>query len=118
MQSALERRQEILTVMNARRHDTMSNLAFEYGVSEKTVRRDIELLCIDYPIYTTQGNGGGVHVVDGCNAGRKCLTNKQEELLQKLLPDLSGEDADTMRGIIQTFAVPKKLERRKKVKVG
>lgn len=112
MQSALERRKEILDVMNLRRHDTVSNLAFEFGVSERTIQRDLQLLCIDYQIYTVQGNGGGVHVVDGASVGRKYMSDKQEELLQKLIPGLEGDDAETMREILKGFAVPKKGKRR------
>lgn len=112
MQNALERRKEILDVMNVRRHDTVCNLAFEFGVSERTIMRDLELLCIDYPIYTIQGNGGGIHMMDGSNIGRKYMSDKQEELLQRLLSGLEGDDAETLRGILRGFAVPKKGERR------
>ena len=108
MQSALERRKEILDVMNVRRHDKVSNLAFEFGVSERTILRDIELLSLDYPIYTTQGNGGGVHVMEGRSIGRKFMSDKQSELLQRLLSGLNSGDAETMRGIIRDFTVQKR----------
>jgi predicted DNA-binding transcriptional regulator YafY len=81
VRSALERRKEILSVLNIRRQDTVSNLAFEFCVSVRTILRDIELLCIDYPIYTVQGKGGGVYMLDGCKAGRKYMSEAQEELL-------------------------------------
>ena len=113
MQNALERRKEILDVMNVRRHDTVFNLAFEFGVSERTIRYDIEALSIDAPLYTTTGRyGGGVHMMDGRSAGRKYMSDKQEELLQRLLSGLAGDDAENMRGILKSFAVPKKGERR------
>lgn len=99
--------------MNVRRHDAVENLAFEFNVSERTIRRDIELLSLDYPIYTTQGNGGGVHIIDDCITGRKLMSYKQEELLQKLVSTLGSEDAEIMRDIIKTFTVPKKDERRR-----
>jgi predicted ArsR family transcriptional regulator len=112
MQGALERRQEILSVISSRRHDTIDNLAFEFGVSRRTIRYDIEALSMDNPIYTTQGGGGGVHMVDGCFAGRKYITDKQEELLRRLLSGLTGEDVEIMNCILKSFAVPKKGVRR------
>lgn len=33
-----ERRKEIIEVLCKRRHDTMKNLAFEFGVSDRTIR--------------------------------------------------------------------------------
>ena len=98
--------------MNVRRHDTVSNLAFEFCVSVRTILRDLELLCIDYPIYTAQGGGGGVFMMDGRFVGRKYLSDKQEELLQRLLPALGVDDAETARSILKSFAVPKKGEMR------
>ncbi len=46
MQSALERRQELFEVMCERRHDTIDNLAFQFGVDRRTIERDIELLSL------------------------------------------------------------------------
>lgn len=112
MQSAIERRQEILSVLNKRRHDTLDNLAFEFGVSKMTIRRDIEALSISQPIYTTQGTGGGIHMMDGATAGGKYLTDEQVELLKRLAETLNSADQSTMQSIIKTFAVPEKGKRR------
>lgn len=108
MQSALERRQEILEVLCERRHDSVENLANEFGVGERTIRRDIEYLSLSYPIYTTQGKGGGIHVSDGYKFGKKYLTDKQSELLEKLAKGLTGEDLATMQAILKTFTEPRR----------
>ena len=68
--TASERRQAILEVLSVRRYETRYNLAFEFSVNEKTIRRDIEILSLDYPIYTTQGQGGGIHVADNFKLGK------------------------------------------------
>jgi len=40
------------------------NLAFEFGVSERTIRRDIDALSLVAPIYTQAGRyGGGVYIL-------------------------------------------------------
>lgn len=54
-----ERRTEMLRVLCRRRCDTVSNLANEFSVSERTVLRDIEVLSLTEPIYTKQGKYDG-----------------------------------------------------------
>ena len=39
-----ERRSRILRALCRRRHDTMTNLATEFGVSVRTIMRDIDAL--------------------------------------------------------------------------
>ena len=61
---AAERRQLILDLLCQRRRETISNLAAELGVSERTIRRDVEMLTLRYPIETVCGRyGGGVRTV-------------------------------------------------------
>lgn len=104
---ATERRMAILEALCERRHDSVENLANEFGVSIRTIKYDIEALILSYPVYTTQGNGGGVHVVDGYYIGRKYLKPSQEALLQKLQETLSEEEQKIMKEILKTFAMPK-----------
>lgn len=65
MGASKERRRAIMEVLCARRHETRGNLAFEFGVSKRTIEYDVQSLSLEYPIYTTQGKGGGIHVVAG-----------------------------------------------------
>lgn len=104
MQSAVERRQAILEILCERRHEIIDNLAFEFEVERRTIRRDIEVLSISYPIYTTKGTGGGVHVVDGYRIGKQYLTKEQKNLLEKLATRLTGEDFQTMQSILKNSA--------------
>ena len=53
--SANERREAIIQALNARRFDKVENLAAEFGVSERTIRTDIEALSCHYPIFTKKG---------------------------------------------------------------
>lgn len=55
MQSALERRQALFEVVCERRHDKIDNLAFEFVVDRRTIRRDIAVLGLSKLKYTTQG---------------------------------------------------------------
>ena len=105
-----ERWRAILEVLCVRRRETRENLAFKFGVSIRTIDYDIESLSLKYPIYTTQGKGGGISVIDGFYLDRKYLTGKQLSLLKKLYLNLSGEDAVIMKSIIKNFGLNRTKE--------
>lgn len=101
-----ERRMEIMEVLCQRRHDTMKNLAFEFGVTERTIRNDINILSLSYPLETIRGRyGGGVSVMDGFYMNRKYLKADQKKLLERLSTSLSGEDLSIMNSILKEFAL-------------
>lgn len=62
---ANERRMRLIEELCERKFDTIDNLAFELGVSRRTICYDIEELSLSYPIFTAKGTGGGVWVRDG-----------------------------------------------------
>ena len=80
-----ERRCEIMKVLCRRRHETIYNLACEFGVSTRTIQRDIEILSSTEPIYTQSGRYyGGVYVVEGYPIDRMYMTNAEIDVLKKL----------------------------------
>ena len=106
--TAAERRQAILEVLCMRRHETRENLANEFGVSKRTIEYDVLNLMLTYPVYTVQGNGGGIYVTDNFRLDRPRMNEKQTALLQKVLLTLSGEDNETMQNIINIYGGRKK----------
>ena len=106
MRATTERRQAIIEILCARRYETIDNLAFEFSVDRRTIRRDIEILSISFPFYTTKGTGGGVHVVDGFRLGMKYLTDKQYTVLKGISERLSGEEKIVVQEILKNFAYP------------
>lgn len=106
--TAAERRQAILEVLCLRRHETRENLANEFGVSKRTIEYDVLNLMLTYPVYTVQGNGGGIYVTDNFRLDRPRMNEKQTALLQKVLLSLSGEDKETMQNIINIYGGRKK----------
>ena len=106
--TAAERRQAILEVLCLRRHETRENLANEFGVSKRTIESDVLNLMLTYPVYTVQGNGGGIYVTDNFRLDRPRMNEKQTALLQKVLLTLSGEDKETMQNIINIYGGRKK----------
>ncbi len=102
---AVERRQQILELLCQRRKDTMQNLAAELGVSERTIRRDVEILTRFYPLETVCGRyGGGVRVADWYHLDRQRMSPRQTALLRRLAADLRGEDLEVMEQILLKFA--------------
>ena len=103
--TASERRNAILEDLCMRRFERINNLAFQYGVTERTIRNDIMILSLEYPIYTAQGNGGGIYVDKNFRLGKVFLKSEQQELLERLLPGLDGKDAEVMKTILKTFGL-------------
>ena len=102
----------MLETLCERRFEKVNNLAFEFGVSEWTIRQDILELSLSYPIYTKQGKyDGGVYVVDGFRMGKTYLTDKETDLLEKLAARLSGEDFATMQAILKKYKEPRRKDK-------
>ena len=72
MQSAIDRRQQVLEAISDRRQEQIENLATE-RVSRRTIERDILVLSCSYPIITVQGGAGGVRAADGWYLSRRYL---------------------------------------------
>ena len=111
----VERRSAILKVLCRRRYETISNLAEEFDVSERTIRRDIDALSSTEPIYTQPGRAGGIYVVDGYRMDRMYMTEAEMSVLRKIRDAqrsqgvgflLPGE-CEILEHIIQAYAKPK-----------
>lgn len=101
---ATERRQALLELLCERRHDTMENLAFEFGVSRHTIMRDVLELSISYPVYTVAGRrDSGVYVADDYYLGKQYLSSEQQLLLETLLAKCNPSEQKTMQSIIKKF---------------
>lgn len=111
MQSAIERRQQVLEAISDRRTERIENLASEFGVSRRTIERDILVLSCSYPIVTAQGAAGGVRAMDGWYVTRRYLNDDQEALLRSLLPGLQPDQQETMQRILSAFAKPSVKEK-------
>ena len=98
--SLYERRRQLIAVLYERQSDTVGNLAFEFNVSFHTIRNDIRILELEYPIYTRMGAGGGVFIFDSSRLQQRWLTVRQRELLLDVCGALDDEQALLMRSII------------------
>lgn len=102
--SLYERRRQLIAVLYERQNDTIGNLAFEFSVSSHTIRNDIRVLELEYPIYTRMGAGGGVFILDSSRLQQRWLTVRQRELLLTVCDALEDEQALLMKSIIGGLA--------------
>lgn len=72
----------ILSVLLQEEWTTAPKLAERFEVSRRTINRDIEDLCkAGIPIYTAQGTGGGIRIMDGYRMDRALLTSKDMQMI-------------------------------------
>ena len=109
-----ERRNEILRRLCRRGRDTIANLAAEFGVSERTIRRDIDALSSTEPIYTQTGIYiGGIYIMKGYNVNRMYMTEEELLLLKKLYLNaqcqgiLNQREVHLIEGIMENYSKPK-----------
>ena len=98
--SLYERRRQLIAVLYERQSDTVGNLAFEFNVSSHTIRNDIRILELEYPIYTKIGADWGVFILDSSRLQQWWLTVRQRELLMDVCSVLDDEQALLMKSII------------------
>lgn len=81
----------ILSILLQKEKVTAPELAERFEVSRRTISRDIEELCkAGIPICTTQGQGGGIAIMDGYKTAGTLLTNKE---MQDILAGLRSLDS-------------------------
>lgn len=99
--NTFDRRMAVLKCLFLRRHDTIYNLAAEFCVADSTMRKDIDALAYSFPIYTVQGRGGGVFVLE--RSRNEFMTKEQTAFLEKLMKKLSEADLKVMKEILVRF---------------
>lgn len=84
------------------KHSTADDLAEKFGVSTRTIYRDVETLCeAGLPLYTTQGTGGGIHLMESYRMDCNTLTETE---FQNVLRTLEGTRRVDPRGQMATIA--------------
>ena len=90
----------MIATLYERHNDIVGNRAFEFDASFHTIRNDIRVLELKYPIYTRMGAGGGVFILDSSRLQQRWLTVEQRELLMDVCSALDDELALLMKSII------------------
>ncbi len=95
-----------MEVLSVRRYDTAENLAAEFGVSERTVRRDIGELTLRFPLETVRGrHGGGIRLCSWYRPYRSTLSPEQAEALRRAACRAGeGEERRALLSVLNQFS--------------
>lgn len=102
-----ERRENIKTYLIRARETTALRLSYMFGVSIRTIHRDIVFLSSRIPIITKPGKSGGIFLELEFESRKEYLNPNELELLQSLLNELSPRNKLLMMNIINKFSLPK-----------
>ena len=105
--TAADRRMEIISILVVSGHITVRELAQEFGVSRRTIHNDIVALSYSYPIYTKQGAGGGVFIMDSYKPYNNTLTIIEQERLKKKYDKAEGEDKKILERVLRKYGAYK-----------
>lgn len=108
-----ERRIEIMKYLCRKRHTTMAEISKEFGVSIRTVQRDIDYLSgvMMIPIYCQSGKyEGGVYIDNDYRWDKMYMTFEQISLLirvkEMVADELSDKENIALKQIIDLYSMP------------
>lgn len=107
-----ERRLKLMRFLCQCRHETLPKLAAEFGVSVRTIQRDIDEISDIFPIYVKTGRyNGGVYVIDGFSLDRMYMNDNEIALLKKINAErgklsLSYEETEMLNRVIISYQKP------------
>ena len=104
--TANERRVEIMRILESRRRETMGQLAEKLCVTDRTIRSDINILTVDYPLETVRGNGGCVKVADWYHPHKNIFSNEQQTVLIQMLDKADGPQRRVLQEMLAAFGSP------------
>ena len=90
------RRERLLRILTLKGRVTISELANELEVSERTIMRDIDALSIEKPIFTMTGKHGGVCIDDYYLLYQLHMKEYEIELLEKIVYDIEKKSFCTL----------------------
>ena len=106
--TASERRMAIIQVLCRRRHELIANLAFEFGVTTRTIKTDLLELSLSYPVYTVPGRyNGGVYIAEDYYIGKQYLSDEQLQTIISILDKVDDDQRKVLESIIKDFGKSK-----------
>ncbi len=101
--SVTERRAEIMRIMVLRRKSTVPLLMKIFSVSEKTIRRDIRALMLEYPLESVSGNGGGICLPEWYYPNKNLLSGEEITVLEELIPKANEHQSRVLKQMLAKF---------------
>ena len=92
---------EIVYLLLDRKNMTAKELAEHFEVSARTMLRNIETLSMaGIPIYTVQGKGGGVRLMDNFVLNKSVLTDKEQQDILSALQGLNTVEVPEVEKVL------------------
>ena len=98
---------KIFSQNSVKRHITSRELAWELGVTMRTIHHDIFVLSFDYPIYTKPGWRGGGFITENYKPYTNTLTETELETLCRLYGKSEGKEKEILFRIIRKYGADK-----------
>lgn len=98
----------ITNILIDKRTVTATELSQKFGVSVRTIYRDIEILSTNgVPVYTLQGKGGGISIMDGYSIDKTVLSDDEQKqvlmALQSIKATVSIDVDDSIHKLRNVF---------------
>ncbi len=102
-----ERRESIIKLLYSKKYETIDNLASRFGVSTRTIRRDIESISLTIPIYTKAGRyGGGIYILKEYSPNVGYMSESELSLLARICKSatfLTQDEIEILENIMERY---------------
>ncbi|WP_313292702.1 helix-turn-helix transcriptional regulator [Faecalispora jeddahensis] len=108
----IDRLFQIVYLLLDRKSMTAKELAAHFEVSVRTILRDIDILSsANIPVYTTQGKGGGISILDGYVLNKAALNEEEQKQILIALQSLAATgNTDANRALSKLGALFQKTD--------
>ena len=96
---------EIIYILLDKKSVTAKELAAQFGVSTRTIYRDIDALSLaGIPVYTEKGKGGGISLLSDFVLNKSILSEREQNEILTALHGLSNIKADEAAGVLNRLS--------------
>jgi predicted DNA-binding transcriptional regulator YafY len=96
---------EIVYLLIAKKRTTANELAEHFEVSKRTILRDIDTLTIaGIPIYTIQGKGGGIAMLDNFILDKTAISEEDQNQILFALQSVSSTQCIDVDGVLSKLS--------------
>lgn len=101
----IDRLLEIIFVLLDRGRVTAGELAGRFGVSTRTIYRDVDTLSLaGIPVCTTKGSGGGISLLPGYTVDKSLLSKAEQQEILYALQSMSATRLPQVEGVLGKMA--------------
>ena len=97
---------EIVYVLLAQKSSTAKELAERFGVSQRTIYRDVDTLSLaGIPVYTEKGKGGGISLLPDFVLNKSILSEQEQSEILSALQGLSAVKTTETKEVLDKLGV-------------